>query len=157
MSSRPNPPWRCPSQRLHLILLGVRDVARSTRFFEALGWHKSATGNEGFAKFDLGGQAPVFDLAHGAGAGRRAGGAGNALRRHGPHPPCPPARGASHPGAGRGGRRAHRQARDARALGHRGLLCRPDGHLFEVDYEGAWVFDAEHRLVVDEVRPSEVL
>jgi catechol 2,3-dioxygenase-like lactoylglutathione lyase family enzyme len=46
-----------PSQRLHLILLGVQDVARSTRFYEALGWRKSATGNEGFAKFDLGGQA----------------------------------------------------------------------------------------------------
>lgn len=46
-----------PRQRLHLILLGVDSVARSTAFYEALGWTKSPTGNAGFAKFDLGGYA----------------------------------------------------------------------------------------------------
>jgi hypothetical protein len=42
---------------MHLILLGVESVAESTRFYEALGWKKSPTGNEGFAKFDMGGYA----------------------------------------------------------------------------------------------------
>jgi len=27
-----------------------------------------------------------------------------------------------------------------------------DGHLFEVDFEEAWVFDGEHRLVVDQMK-----
>ena len=46
-----------PSQRLHLILLGVENIAKSTKFYESLGWKKSPTGNEGFIKFDLGGYA----------------------------------------------------------------------------------------------------
>ena len=33
-----------PSQRIHLVLLGVDDVARSARFYEALGWSRSPTG-----------------------------------------------------------------------------------------------------------------
>ena len=32
-----------------------------------------------------------------------------------------------------------------------GYFADPDGHLFEVDYEDAWVFDDDHRLVVDRV------
>jgi predicted lactoylglutathione lyase len=32
-----------------------------------------------------------------------------------------------------------------------GYFTDPDGHLFEVDYEDAWVFDDGHRLVVDKV------
>jgi len=32
-----------------------------------------------------------------------------------------------------------------------GYFKDPDGHLFEVDYEDAWVFDTEHKLVVDKV------
>lgn len=30
-----------------------------------------------------------------------------------------------------------------------GYFKDPDGHLFEVDYEDAWVFAPDHRLVVD--------
>ena len=40
-----------PSQRIHLVLLGVDDVARSARFYEALGWTRSPTGTDGFVKF----------------------------------------------------------------------------------------------------------
>lgn len=40
-----------PSQRIHLVLLGVEDVARSAQFYEALGWRRSPTGNDGFVKF----------------------------------------------------------------------------------------------------------
>ena len=46
-----------PSQRMHLVLLGVRDVAASARFYEALGWTRSPTGNDGFVKFNMGGYA----------------------------------------------------------------------------------------------------
>lgn len=59
-----------PSQRLHLILLGVKDVQASTRFYESLGWQRSPTGHSGFEKFDLGGYAIALiskkDLANDA-------------------------------------------------------------------------------------------
>lgn len=32
-----------------------------------------------------------------------------------------------------------------------GYFKDPDGHLFEVDFEEAWIFDDEHRLVVDQL------
>lgn len=46
-----------PRQRMHLILLGVNSVSSATLFYEALGWKKSPTSNEGFVKFDMGGYA----------------------------------------------------------------------------------------------------
>ncbi|MET0356954.1 MAG: VOC family protein, partial [Cellvibrio sp.] len=44
-------------QRLHIILLGVDDVAKSAAFYEALGWQRASTSHAGFVKFDLGGFA----------------------------------------------------------------------------------------------------
>ena len=46
-----------PSQRLHLILLGVANVSKSALFYESLGWKRSPTSNDGFVKFNLGGYA----------------------------------------------------------------------------------------------------
>ena len=44
-------------QRLHIILLGVNDVAKSAAFYETLGWKRAPTSHAGFVKFDLGGFA----------------------------------------------------------------------------------------------------
>lgn len=44
-------------QRLTLITLGVRDLERSTAFFERLGWRRSMRGAEGVAFFQCGGMA----------------------------------------------------------------------------------------------------
>jgi catechol 2,3-dioxygenase-like lactoylglutathione lyase family enzyme len=41
--------------RLHLITLGVDDLARATRFYEALGMKRHMSGAEGVAFFDAGG------------------------------------------------------------------------------------------------------
>ncbi len=142
-----------PSQRLHLILLGVDSVARSVQFYEALGWRRSPTGHDGFAKFDLGGFAlcllPREDFAKDALA--------------------PTSSGSGFSGVGlvylaKSADEVPRILECAIAAG--GTLVKPatitewgvaayfkdpDGHLFEIDYEDAWVFDAEHRLVVDKV------
>ena len=40
-------------QRLSMISLGVRDLARARRFYEALGWTASAAGNENIVFFQL--------------------------------------------------------------------------------------------------------
>ena len=44
-------------QRLSLITLGVSDLARSTAFYERLGWQRSVRKAEGVAFFQLGGIA----------------------------------------------------------------------------------------------------
>jgi uncharacterized protein len=144
-----------PSQRLHLILLGVTDVKKSAVFFESLGWKRSATGNDEFVKIDLGGYALCL-LS-------RKDFAADALASS---PEC-------HGFAGVGFVYLAKTADEvprilAKAVEAGGTLVKPatrthwgiagyfkdpDGHLFEVDFEEAWVFDQEHRLVVDKVNP----
>jgi catechol 2,3-dioxygenase-like lactoylglutathione lyase family enzyme len=142
-----------PSQRLHLILLGVDSVERSTAFYEALGWAKSPTGNAGFAKFDLGGYAlclisradfakdAQFDSPSGSGF------SGVALI-HLAKVPDDVARILAQAVAA-GGRLVKPATRTH--WGIAGYFADPDGHLFEVDYEDVWVLDSDHRLVVDRV------
>lgn len=58
-------------QRLNLVTLGVGDLARSTAFYERLGWQRSARKAEGVAFFQAGGVVlglfPRDDLAGDAG------------------------------------------------------------------------------------------
>lgn len=137
-------------QRLHIILLGVNDVAKSAAFYEALGWKRAPTSHAGFVKFDLGGFALALisreDLAK------------DALE--------PSAQGSGFSGIAL----IHlvRNAEDValtlkRAVEAGGTLVKPatktpwgtagyfrdiDGHLFEVDHEDPWVFDENDHLVV---------
>ena len=57
-------------QKLNLITLGVKDLSRSTSFFEKLGWKKSSASVEGLSLFSLGGMVlalhPWNDLANDA-------------------------------------------------------------------------------------------
>ncbi len=153
-----------PRQRLHLILLGVENVARSAAFYTALGWQKSATGHDGFVKFDLGGYAlcllPRADLARDALVQDAQVQAGSAA------PDAP--RGDF---AGIGLVYLAQTAAEVPAIlakvqaaggtvikpatrtpwGIAGYFKDPDGHLFEVDYEEVWVFDDQHRLEVEKL------
>ncbi|KQX02184.1 glyoxalase [Massilia sp. Root418] len=142
-----------PSQRLHLILLGVDSVARSAAFYEALGWRRSPTGNDGFVKFDLGGYALCLisrtDLARDAlePAPQQSGFSGMALIHLAPSAEDVPRILAQAAAAGgsivKPATRTH--------WGIAGYFKDPDGHLFEVDYETVWAFDEQHRLIVDKV------
>ncbi|MYM41408.1 VOC family protein [Duganella qianjiadongensis] len=144
-----------PSQRLHLILLGVADVAAAVGFYQALGWQPSPSSNEGFAKFDLGGYAMCL-LS-------RSAFAADAL--------SPTATGSGFAGIGLVylARSAEEVAQVLeRAVHAGGTLVKPatrtdwgvagyfkdpDGHLFEVDYEDGWVLDHDHRLQLDGIQP----
>ncbi|MFG6415688.1 VOC family protein [Roseateles sp. DC23W] len=145
-----------PRQRLHLVLLGVADVARSTAFFEALGWTRSPTGNDGFAKFDLGGYAlclisrEAFAQDAGFASAQGSGFAGVGLIYLAASPQEVPRILAQAVVAG--GRLVKPATRTH--WGVAGYFADPDGHLFEVDYEDAWVLDADHRLVVDQVNAT---
>lgn len=145
-----------PRQRLHLILLGAADVPKSTAFYESLGWQKSPTGHAGFAKFDLGGYAlcllPWNDFARDALTPEadlpRAGFAGIGLvylAKTAEEVPLILARAVA-----AGGELVKPATRTP--WGIAGYFKDLDGHLFEVDFEESWVFDDQHRLVVDQLR-----
>ncbi|MES2826248.1 MAG: VOC family protein [Pseudomonadota bacterium] len=142
-----------PSQRLHLILLGVENVKKSAEFYEALGWSKSSTGNEGFVKIDLGGYALCLisrtDFAKDAlyETSQSSGFPGVALvylAKSAAEVPQILAKAES-----AGGKIVKPATRTH--WGIAGYFTDIDGHLFEVDFEETWIFDNEHRLVVDEV------
>lgn len=142
-----------PSQRLHLILLGVADVSRSAAFYEALGWKRSKTGNDGFVKIDLGGSALCLisrsDFARDAMFTNceNTGFSGIGLiylARTADEVPRILAKAVC-----AGGMLVKPATRTHSGVA--GYFKDPDGHLFEVDYESAWVFDKDHHLVVDKV------
>lgn len=142
-----------PSQRLHLILLGVDNVPASVKFFDALGWKKSPTGNDGFAKFDMGGYALCLlsreDFARDAlsPTSKGSGFAGIGLVYLARTPDEVPR--ILQKAVEAGGTLVKPATRTD--WGVAGYFKDPNGHLFEVDYEGAWVLDNEHRLIVDQV------
>lgn len=144
-----------PRQRMHLVLLGVGDVARAAAFYEALGWSRSPTGHDGFVKIDLGGYALCLlsraDLAADALAGSPAGSgfSGVALVYLAESPEQVPGILAKAEQAG--GTIVKPATRTP--YGIAGYFKDPDGHLFEVDYEEIWVFDNKHQLDVDRVNP----
>jgi len=142
-----------PNQRLHLILLGVENVSTSIKFYESLGWRKSPTGNDDFAKFDLGGYALCLlsreDFAKDAlsPTSKGAGFSGIGLvylAKTADEVPC-----ILEKAVESGGVLVKPATRTA--WGVAGYFKDPDGHLFEVNFEDAWVFDAEHKLIVDKV------
>lgn len=141
-----------PRQRLHLILLGVESIAKSTQFYEALGWKKSPTSNDGFVKFDLGGYALCLisrtdfakDAMYSTAQGSGFSGIGLIyLAQSVEEVPQILAKAVEAGGTlVKPATRTH--------WGVAGYFKDPDGHLFEVDYENTWVFNGDHHLIVDE-------
>jgi len=138
-------------QRLHIILLGVDDVAKSAAFYEALGWKRAPTSHAGFVKFDLGGFALALisraDLATDALAPnvQGSGFSGVALIhlvRNADEVALTLAR------AVEAGGTLVKPATKTQ-WGTAGYFRDPDGHLFEVDHEDVWVFDENDQLVVE--------
>lgn len=148
-----------PRQRMHLILLGAADVARSTAFYESLGWHKSPTGHSGFVKFDLGGYAlcllPKEDFAKDALAKTSEtpefSGVGFVYLAKTPEE----VPNILQKAVLAGGTLVKPATRTP--WGIAGYFKDPDGYLFEVDYEDPWMFDSEHRLIVDEWNEKQSL
>jgi len=136
--------------RVHIILLGVTDVARSAAFYEALGWTRAPTSHAGFVKFDLGGMALALiskaDLASDALGlpGDAAASSGLALI-YCAEQPDDVARLLEL--AERAGGSIVKPATKTQ-WGTAGYFRDPDGHLFEIDHEEVWTFDEEHHLVV---------
>jgi predicted lactoylglutathione lyase len=148
MPSKNTPPLK---QRLHIILLGVNDVAKSAAFYEALGWKRAPTSHAGFVKFDLGGFALALisreDLSKDAlePSAQGSGFSGVALIhlvRTADEVALTLTR------AVEAGGTLVKPATKTQ-WGTAGYFRDPDGHLFEVDYEDVWVFDESDHLVVE--------
>ncbi len=120
-------------QRVSLITLGVRDTARATVFYEALGWRRVET-PDGIIVFDLIGQAlalyPRAALARDMGVDESELGSGamtlahNLSTREAVAPMLARAEAA--------GATILRPAQDVFWGGHMGYFADPDGHVWEV-------------------------
>lgn len=130
-------------QRLSLITLGVRDLALSTRFYEALGWRRSVRGAEGVSFFQAGSLGlslyPLRDMARDAGiAAERSGFAGislayNTRTRNEVDTVLADAEAA--------GGRLIRPADETSWGGYVGYFADPDGHLWEVAWNPGFALD----------------
>ncbi len=138
-------------QRLSLVTLGVADLARSRRFYEAgLGWRASGAGTEEVVFFQLGGLALALwgreALAQDArlpeaGPG---GGFGGIALAHNVRSREEVA--ATLAQAGEAGGRVLRPAEDASWGGCTGYFADPDGHLWEVAWNPHFKLDEDGSL-----------
>jgi predicted lactoylglutathione lyase len=142
-------------QRLSLITLGVRDIARSRTFYEALGWKASpfgaaATGDAAVCFFDLGGivlslwgQAALakdVQAENEVSAFRGMALAYNARSKAEVDAVLADARHA-------GGRIAKRAA-DTFYGGYAGYFADPDGHLWEIAWNPGFKIGADGRITL---------
>lgn len=140
-----------PELRLHLVTLGVADLARASAFYEKMGLERRETGSEGVAFFRAGhvllSLYPRHLLAEDA-----------ALADNPPQPfaglslACNVA---SEPEVGaliaRAVAAGGREVKPAQLVfwgGTSGYFADPDGHLWEVAHNPFFPFDAEGRLTV---------
>ena len=135
-------------QRVSLITLGVRDVAKARRFYEqGLGWRPSAISNEQVAFYQLGGVAlalfPEAALAQDADLpppGRGRGFRGVALAHNVPNPQRVDALLGE---AVRAGGQVVQDAREREWGGYSGYFADPDGHLWEVAWNPHFKLEAD--------------
>ncbi|MBZ0252727.1 MAG: VOC family protein [Candidatus Methylomirabilis sp.] len=120
--------------RISLITLGVADVARSRRFYEALGFRASGASRPGVAFFQAGGMALGLygreALAEDAGMAPEGSGFPGVALAYNVRTPEEVARTLAEAEAA--GARVVKPAEDAFWGGRTGYFADPDGHLWEV-------------------------
>ena len=141
-----------PAARLTLMTLCVSDLARSTAFYEALGFRRKARGAEGVAFFDAGGVIlslwPAAELAKDAGiaierpAGLSARVARLELRLAGGGRCRPGARG------GRGRLRSCGKPQKVFWGGYTAYFADPDGHIWEIAHNPGFPLSEDGRLTL---------
>ncbi len=140
-----------PPARLTLVTLGVSDLARSTAFYEALGFRRKSRGADGVAFFEAGGVIlslwPTVELAKDAEIEAAAPSCfrGMALAWN-----CASALEVDAVLAGieAAGGTLVRSAQTVFWGGYTGYFADPDGHLWEVAHNPHFPFDESGRLVL---------
>ena len=134
---------------LSLVTLGVSDVARARRFYEALGFIASGDSNEAVAFFDAGGVAlAIFgreELAKDAGiATAVSDGFSGVTLAHNVAEPNSVDRVLQE--AVDAGGRLIKPAQNTFWGGYAGYFADPDGHLWEVAHNPFWEFGPDGRI-----------
>lgn len=137
--------------RITLITLGVRDLARAKRFYEAIGFSISERGDETIAFIDAGGVALGLygwdALAEDAAASAEGAGFRGVAIAHNVKSKDEVAQVLAE--AAQAGARIVKPGQDAPWGGHSGYFADPDGHLWEVAYSDAWKFQPDGALVIE--------
>jgi catechol 2,3-dioxygenase-like lactoylglutathione lyase family enzyme len=131
-----------------VITLGVADVARSRRFYEALGLRAAASSNEHITFFDGGGIVlAIYDraaLAEDATVPAEGSGFRGVTIAHNVRARADVA--ARLADAERAGGRIVKPAQDVFWGGHSGYFADPDGNLWEVAWNPHWTLDADGKV-----------
>ena len=134
-------------QRVSLITLGVANLGRSLRFYEALGW-KRGNADAGVVFFQLPGFILALWSRCGAGGGRAA--RPTTVASAASRLPTMRARAtrwtAFWPRRRQAGARLLKAAHDTFWGGYSGYFADPDGHPWEVAFNPGWSIDREGRV-----------
>lgn len=139
------------AQRLHIILLGVKDVQKSAEFYDSLGWSRATDSHSGFVKYDLGGFAIALisndDFSRDAGyvSSGRSGFPGIALIYLAKTEED--VKKILQKAVDSGGELV--KPATVTPYGVAGYFRDPDGHLFEVDYEEKFQFTEDYQLITE--------
>jgi catechol 2,3-dioxygenase-like lactoylglutathione lyase family enzyme len=139
-----------PALRLHLVTLGVDDVAAAARFYEALGMKRHMRNAEGVAFFDAGGVALSLygrpALAKDAGVDALPRGSGSATLAF--NVDSEGAVDETLAAAEAAGGKILKPGYRIFWGGYIGYFADPEGHLWEVAYNPQFSFDDQGRIVL---------
>ena len=136
-------------QRLSLVTLGVSDLGRARRFYEALGWQSGAAPDDDVVFFRAGGTVLALwgraELAEDSGVEDGGGWGGVTLAHNVRSPEEVDAvlADAEHAGA-----TITRAAGPAFWGGYTGVFTDPDGHAWEVAHNPHWTFAADGSVIL---------
>jgi len=127
-------------QRVSLVTLGVRDLARSRGFYEALGWKSRAKPEDDVVFFQAGGMIVALwsreELAKDSGVEEDAGGWGGVTLAHNVRSPAEVD--AVIAEAEAAGAEIPRRGAETFWGGYSGVFLDPDGHPWEVAHNPGW-------------------
>jgi catechol 2,3-dioxygenase-like lactoylglutathione lyase family enzyme len=136
-------------QRLSLVTLGVSDLGRARRFYEALGWQSGAAPDDDVVFFRAGGAVLALwgraELAEDSGV-EDGGGWGGVTLAHNVR--SPEEVDAVLADAERAGATITRAAGPAFWGGYTGVFTDPDGHAWEVAHNPHWTFAADGSVIL---------
>jgi uncharacterized protein len=137
--------------RLSLITLGVADVARARRFYEALGFKAGRASQESVAFLPAGGVVLALwgrgDLAADAGVDDSKPGFAGAALAHNARSEADVDKALAEAVAA--GAKLIKPAAKTSYGGYAGYFADPDGHLWEVAHNPHFALDADGRVVLD--------
>jgi hypothetical protein len=136
-------------QRLSLVTLGVSDLGRARRFYEALGWQSGAAPDDDVVFFRAGGTVLALwgraELAEDSGV-EDGGGWGGVTLAHNVR--SPEEVDAVLADAERAGATITRAAGPAFWGGYTGVFTDPEGHAWEVAHNPHWTFAADGSVIL---------